>query len=153
MWVINDCEVAKDSKCAEIDPVKPIENDRVNSTEIEAIKEANMNKPMKDYTLAEAQEICRSQNTCDGCRFRRDKCELVYPPGTWNLEEKTFSMAERERAEAIKTLFPNAVTLRNIGGTIYALTSSEDVLLKLPEDKFQSIESGCGEYISRITGG
>ena len=35
----------------ETDPVNPIENDRVNSIEIEAIKEANMDKPLKDWTL------------------------------------------------------------------------------------------------------
>lgn len=112
-----------------------------------------MNKPMKDYTMAEAQEICRSQNTCDGCKFFRVECRLSNIPTKWNLEEKTFSMAEWERAVAIKTLFQNAHTLRNIGGTIYVLTSSEDVLLKLPGDKFKSIKNGCGEYISRITGG
>ena len=36
---------AGNSKVVEIDQVKAIENDRVNSTEIEAIKEANMDKP------------------------------------------------------------------------------------------------------------
>lgn len=112
-----------------------------------------MNKPMKEYTLAEAQEICGSQNTCDGCRFFHDKCRLSTSPTAWNLEEKTFSQAERERADAIRILFPNAVTLRNIGGTVYVLTSSEDVLLKLPGDRFQSIEQGHGEYLSTIIGG
>lgn len=62
-------------------------------------------------------------------------------------------MAERERADAIKTLFPNAHALKNVGGTVYVLTSSEDVLLKLPGDRFQSIEQGHGEYISTIMGG
>ena len=112
-----------------------------------------MNKPTKEYTLEDAQEICRSQNTCDGCKFFRVECRLSNIPTKWNLEEKTFSMAERERADAIKVLFPDAVTLRNIGGTVYVLTSSEDVLLKLPGDKFQSIDNGHGEYISTIIGG
>ena len=112
-----------------------------------------MNKPMKDYTLAEAHDICKAQGTCDDCRFYRNSCELFTIPNRWNLEEKTFSLAERERAEAIKTLFPNANTLKNVGGTIYVLTSDEDVLLKLPGYKFQSIEQGHGEYISTIIGG
>ena len=38
-------EVVEDPKGVETDPVNPIENDRVNSIEIEAIKEANMDKP------------------------------------------------------------------------------------------------------------
>ena len=50
------------------------------------------------------------------------------------------------------TLFPDAATLRNVGGTIYVLSPSEDVLLKLPEDKFKSIERGRGEYILTILG-
>ena len=38
-------EIVEDFKGVEIDTVKTIENDGVNSIEIEAIKEANMNKP------------------------------------------------------------------------------------------------------------
>lgn len=112
-----------------------------------------MDKPLKELTLDEAQNICRNKPSCDGCRFFCGKCRLSYFPTGWNLKEKTFSLAERERAEAIKTLFPNAHTLKNVGGTIYVLTSDEDVLLKLPENKFQSIGRGHGEYISTITGG
>ena len=126
--------------------IKVVESDQVK-------KEANMDKPLKELTLEEAQKICGNQLSCDGCRFYRDRCRLANPPAAWNLEEKIFSLAERERADAIRTLFPDAATIRNIGGTIYVLTSSEDVLLKLPGDKFKSIKNGCGEYISRIIGG
>ena len=132
-------------KGVEIDTVKPIEKDRV--------KEANMDKPLKELTLEEAQKICGNQLSCDGCRFFCGKCRFSNVPSRWDLEEKTFSMAERERADAIKTLFPNAHALKNVGGTIYVLTSVEDVLLKLPGDKFQSIDNGHGEYISTIIGG
>ena len=111
------------------------------------------NEPLKEITLDEAQKICGNQLSCDGCRFFCGKCRVSNSPSKWDLEEKTFSMAEWERADAIKTLFPNAHALKNVGGTIYVLTSSEDVLLKLPGDKFKSIENGHGEYISRITGG
>ena len=38
-------EVVEDPKGVETDPVNPIENDRVNSIKIEAIKEASMDKP------------------------------------------------------------------------------------------------------------
>ena len=117
------------------------------------LEEANMDKSLKEITLDEAQKICGNQLSCDGCRFFCGKCRFSNVPSKWDLEEKTFSMAERERADAIRTLFPNAHALKNVGGTIYALTSVEDVLLKLPGDKFQSIEDGHGEYISTIIGG
>lgn len=112
-----------------------------------------MDKSLKEITLDEAQKICGNQLSCGGCRFFCGKCRLSDLPFKWDLEEKTFSMAERERADAIRTLFPDAVTLRNVGGTVYVLTSSEDVLLKLPGDRFQSIEQGHGEYLSTIIGG
>ena len=108
---------------------------------------------MKELILEEAKKICGNQLSCDGCRFFCGKCRISNSPPRWDLEEKIFSLAERERADAIRTLFPNAHKLRNVGGTIYVLTSSEDVLLKLPGDKFQTIEDGHGEYISTIIGG
>ena len=111
-----------------------------------------MTKPISEYTLNEVMEICKNSFDCDKCRFFRAGCRLSNIPPKWDLHEKIFSMAERERADAIKTPFPDAATLRNVGGTIYVLSPSEDVLLKLPEDKFKSIERGRGEYILTILG-
>ena len=49
-------EVVEDSKGVEID--------QVNSTEIEAIKEVSMDKPLKDWTLEEVKECCSKYGTC-----------------------------------------------------------------------------------------
>lgn len=103
-------EVVEDSKGVEIDTVKPVENDRVNSIEIEAIKEDNMpepakhkeednmDKPLKDWTFAEAQKFCKAQrNTperCSTCKIKKF-CDKYFgrqgestSPKYWDLSDK-----------------------------------------------------------------
>ena len=101
---------AGNSKVVEIDQVKAIENDRVNSTEIEAIKEANMDKPLKDWTLGEVQEYCR-KTECEeyeDCIFDTDapevsQCPMARNPSAWSfIRNPRFTKQEME--DTIKTV-------------------------------------------------
>lgn len=88
-----------------------IENARVQS------EEANMDKPLKDWTLGELKEycgtavyqchkgICPFKNICD-CITSENQGDRVVP-GDWDLIDKPrFTEQEVERAKAIKVLYP-----------------------------------------------
>lgn len=70
-------------------------------------------KRIKDYTLGEAQEICRAQGTCTRCRFSRayvdrDHCPIGigHYPGTFDLTDRPrFTPQEVEDAKTLMRLF------------------------------------------------
>ena len=83
-----------------------IENARVQS------EEANMDKPLKDWTLGEAKEYCTSRNgnCADDCIFSKKGigmvCGIAPKPVWWTLPEKPrFTEQEVEDAKAIKRMF------------------------------------------------
>jgi len=74
------------------------------------------NKPIKDYTLGEAQEICNQymedkSNICEGCPLK-SWCDTMcqtsqYVPGDWDLTDPhRWTAEEVERAKAIRDLWP-----------------------------------------------
>ena len=75
-------------------------------------KEANMDKPLKDWTLGEAKEYCTSRNgnCADDCIFSKKGigmvCGIAAKPVWWTLPEKPrFTEQEVEDAKAIKRMF------------------------------------------------
>lgn len=83
-----------------------IENARVQS------EEANMDKPLKDWTLGEAKEYCTSRNgnCADDCIFSKKGigmvCGIAPKPVWWTLPEKPrFTGQEVEDAKTIKRMF------------------------------------------------
>lgn len=97
-----------------------IENARVQS------EEANMDKPLKEWTFAEAQKFCKAQrNTperCSTCKIQKF-CDKYFgrqgestSPKYWNLSDKPrFTQQEVERAKAIKVLWPEIYAIKNDG--------------------------------------
>lgn len=80
--------------------------------DIKATKEANMDKPLKDWTLGEAKEYCTSRNgnCADDCIFSKKGigmvCGIAPKPVWWTLPEKPrFTEQEVEDAKAIKRMF------------------------------------------------
>lgn len=164
-------EVVEDSKGVEIDTVKPVENDRVNSIEIEAIKEdnmpepakhkeeTNMDKPLKDWTLGEAKEYCTSRNgnCADDCIFSKKGigmvCGIAPKPVWWTLPEKPrFTQQEVERAKAIKMIYPNAEKLELVPCVIRVYTDI-GVIAHLHADLFPSMKYGLICTLDEIIGG
>ena len=65
------------------------------------LEEANMDKPLKDWTLEETKQYCTGRD-CEHCRFMDGpKCKL-HRPEDWDLSEKP-RWTEQEVADA-KTL-------------------------------------------------
>ncbi len=82
-------------------------------------KEANMDKPLKDWTLGEAKEYCTSRNgnCADDCIFSKKGigmvCGIAPKPVWWTLPEKPrFTQQEVERAKAIKVLYPEILYIQ-----------------------------------------
>lgn len=76
------------------------------------LEEANMDKPLKDWTLGEAKEYCTSRNgnCADDCIFSKKGigmvCGIAPKPVWWTLPEKPrFTEQEVEDAKAIKRMF------------------------------------------------
>ena len=112
--------------------------------------EANVDKPLKDWTLGEAQKFCTGRD-CEQCRFLDGmECKLHRPNG-WDLEEKPrWTEQEVEIAKAIKLLFPCAIAITKASfGSIFVSGTS----LTLSTEYFPSIQPGQSVTLDEIIGG
>ena len=134
-----------------------IENARVH------LEEANMDKPLKDWTLWEAKEYCTSRNgnCADDCIFSKKGigmvCGIAPKPVWWTLPEKPrFTEQEVERAKAIKVLWPETNAIKNDGAWTILLAVEDDTSWQretLPELFFPSAEKNEVYNLDEIIGG
>ena len=135
-----------------------IENARVH------LEEANMDKPLKDWTLGEAKEYCTSRNgnCADDCIFSKKGigmvCGIAPKPVWWTLPEKPrFTEQEVERAKAIQVMWPDAkeVRVRNgaQGEIEYRVCTGCAVLGVLYGDVFPTMERLKEYTLDEIIGG
>lgn len=72
-------------------------------------EEANMDKPLKDWTLGEVKEYCNPQGRCSGCAFFNrslGRCRFYDGPYHWDLTDRPrFTEQEVEDAKTIKRMF------------------------------------------------
>ena len=127
-------------------------------------KEANMDKPLKDWTFSEAQEFCGAQrNTperCSTCKIK-EFCDKYFgrqgesaSPKYWDLSEKPrFTEQEAKVASAIKLLFPDAVLIRRIGGIIRAECETGRRECLISAKLFPSIQPDQSYTLDEIIGG
>ena len=126
-----------------------IENARVHS------EEANMDKPLKDWTLGEVNEMCKKRDCCRKCIFqnKHDKdCKIRTHPTNWDLSEKPrFTDQEVERAKAIKVLWPDAEGIRKMEmmGPVHIVGTA----VWVGHDNFPSLESERTIKLHEIIGG
>ena len=111
-----------------------------------------MDKPLKDWTMGEAQEFCTGRD-CEQCRFMDGpECKLHRPEG-WDLEEKPrWTEQEVERAKAIKLIYPNAEKLELIPCVIRVYTDI-GAIAYLHADLFPSMKNGQISTLDEIIGG
>lgn len=120
------------------------ENARVQS------EEANMDKPLKDWTLGELKEYCyKAPHDCIGCKVKQGKnnCPFDGEPAKWDLDKKPrFTEQEVEDAKTLKRLF---------GEYKIADFGARHVFggLRLNEDAFPSIQHGQSYTLDEIIGG
>ena len=122
------------------------------------LEEANMDKPLKDWTLGEAKEYCTSRNgnCADDCIFSKKGigmvCGIAPKPVWWTFPEKPrFTEQEVERAKAIKVLFPDAKTVTSF----VTFTGISDGLLtwQLPPNLFAFTQANQSYTLDEIIGG
>ena len=128
-----------------------IENARVH------LEEANMDKPLKDWTLGEAKEYCTSRNgnCADDCIFSKKGigmvCGIAPKPVWWTLPEKPrFTQQEVERAKAIRVIWPRAEAIKK---TTNNGTSVVGAPMELASIQFPSIKPGETVTLDEIIGG
>lgn len=132
--------------------------------DIKATKEANMDKPLKDWTLGEAKEYCTSRNgnCADDCIFSKKGigmvCGIAPKPVWWTLPEKPrFTEQEVKRAKAIQVMWPEAkeVRVRNgaQGEIEYRVCTGCAVLGVLYGDVFPTMERLKEYTLDEIIGG
>lgn len=126
------------------------------------MKEANMDKPLKDWTLEECQKECENAGECCKCRLhsssKLSSCKIriaLYrkpDPAHWELiDEPRWTQKEVERAKAIKLLFPNAKTVTNC----VTFTGISDGILtwQLPPSLFEFTQANQSYTLDEIIGG
>ena len=125
--------------------------------DIKATKEANMDKPLKDWTLGELKGYCyRAPHDCIGCKVKggRNNCPFDGEPAKWDLTERTrFTQQEVEAAKAIKTLFPCAVSVKRLDLSIRVQDRDEVLIVQLSNSLFRSIQLGETYTLDEIIGG
>ena len=131
-----------------------IENARVHS------EEANMDKPLKDWTLGEAKEYCTSRNgnCADDCIFSKKGigmvCGIAPKPVWWTLPEKPrFTQQEVEVAKAIKLLFPDVVKVCRLSGVVKAECENGSGECMIGAELLPSIQNHQSYTLDEIIGG
>ena len=121
-------------------------------------EEANMDKPLKDWTLEEVKNECKIHGECRGCHFEGSRfCEQtgVQCPNDWDLTDKPrFAKQEVEFARLAKDACKNVVWIkRKDERTLVWKTEYNEDEYRLPFRLFPSIQSGQSYTLDEIIGG
>ena len=119
-------------------------------------EEANMDKPLKDWTLGEAIEFCKKHcGECPKkcpveqiCNFTGQALSLL------DLNDKPhFTQQEVERAKAIKVIYPTAYQLEEADPLIRVWDKEGKLLAHVDVNLFLSFQSGQSYTLDEIIGG
>ena len=123
-------------------------------------KEANMDKPLKDWTLGEAKEYCTSRNgnCADDCIFSKKGigmvCGIAPKPVWWTLPENPrFTQQEVERAKAIRLIYPTAYRLEEADPLIRVWDKEGKLLAHVDVNLFLSLKPEQPYTLDEIIGG
>ena len=125
------------------------------------LEEANMGKPLKEWTLGELKEWCyqyRKSHTNKPCEqtcpiYQRGICcrEWVHE---WDLEEKPrWTEQEVERAKAIKLIYPTAYRLEEADPLIRVWDKEGVLLAHVDTNLFLSLQPGQSYTLDEVIGG
>ena len=129
-----------------------IENARVQS------EEANMDKPLKDWTLREVEVHCQQKARCKDCDMLRQngyECRFSGGPYLWDLSDKPrFTEQEVGDAKMVKRVFGRTGTVKRVD-PIMTEPYSNLVFdhLYINKDLFPSIKPGQEYTLDEIIGG
>lgn len=118
---------------------------------------ANMDKPLKDWTLGEAKEYCTSRNgnCADDCIFSKKGigmvCGIAPKPVWWTLPEKPrFTQQEVERAKNLLDVVGPA-ELKKVADMVTMKVDGEIIYLR--KDAFPSLKNEMAVTLDEIIGG
>ena len=128
-------------------------------------EEANMDKPLKDWTLGELKEYCETavyqchkgicpfKNICDRITSENQGDYVV--PGDWDLtDHPRFTEQEVERAKAIKVLYPEICYIKNDDGWLRGIIEGKELIfLDIVLSWFPSVHPGQCYTLDEIIGG
>ena len=113
-------------------------------------EEANMDKPLKDWTLEETKQYCTGRD-CEHCRFMDGpKCKL-HRPEDWDLSEKP-RWTEQE-VEIVKNLLEvvGPAELRKVADIVTMKVDGKIIYLR--KDAFPSLKNEMVVTLYEIIGG
>ena len=121
-------------------------------------EEANMDKPLKDWTLGEVKAYCTGRDCYKDCELAQSpgKCKILdVPPSEWDLDEKPrFTEQEVERAKAIKVLYPEIFYIRADDRWLRGLNKGkEPIFLDCVLSWFPSLHPNETVTLDEIIGG
>lgn len=125
------------------------------------VEEANMDKPLKDWTLGEAKEYCASRNgnCADDCILSRKgigmACEVAPKPAWWTLADRPrWTEQEVELFRAIQVLYPKAEYVERIkdSGVIGLSNNTCGWITDIDKDLFPSLCPGESVKLSEVCG-
>ena len=117
-------------------------------------EEANMDKPLRDWTLGEIKDYCSGYSECPTkCPFR-NMCDLGPSPDVWDLSEKPrFTQQEVDRAEAIRLIYPTAYRLEEADPLIRVWDKEGKLLAHVDVNLFLSLKPEQSYTLDEIIGG
>ena len=121
------------------------------------MEEANMDKPLKDWTLGEAKEYCTSRNgnCADDCIFSKKGigmvCGIAPKPVWWTLPEKPrFTDQEVEMAKNLLDVVGPA-ELKKVADMVTMKVDGKIIYLR--KDAFPSLKNEMAVTLDEIIGG
>ena len=123
-------------------------------------EEANMDKPLKDWTLGEIKRCCvESKQNCEKCPVSGEykttsDCKLAIFPAHWDLDDKPrFTQQEADRAEAIRLIYPTAYRLEEADPLIRVWDKEGKLLAHVDVNLFLSLKPEQSYTLDEIIGG
>ena len=121
------------------------------------LEDANMDKPLKDWTLGEAKEYCTSRNgnCADDCIFSKKGigmvCGIAPKPVWWTLPEKPrFTEQEVEMAKNLLDVVGPA-ELKKVADMVTMKVDGKIIYLR--KDAFPSLKNEMAVTLDEIIGG
>ena len=116
-------------------------------------EEANMDKPLKDWTLGEIKEYCKGKGChCGDCpaKDEGDRCKLNSTPEIWPLEPKPrFTQQEVKRAKNLLDVVGPA-ELRKVADMVTMKVDGKIIYLR--KDAFPSLKNEMTVTLDEIIG-
>ena len=122
-------------------------------------EEANMDKPLKDWTLGEVNKAyCTGRDCYKDCKLAQSpgKCKILdVTPSEWDLSDKPrFTQQDAEDAKYIKRILKVDSVRRNIyGNGLVAMKSDNSGSVVINSEMLPSIQPGQLYTLDEIIGG